>query len=236
MYSRVTLSHTHTHLTLMYSRVTLEYIRVMRVCVRVRCVCVCRGELLCSRSIPESTCLEYIRLRYVCVCRGEWLGIGWRRPIGCLKLQVIFRKRATNYRALFWKMTYGDKASYGSSPPCIRCIRELTCLECIRVRDVCVCVCVCVYVRVRVLLCACQTKNEGHAHPHPRRGGGSRHKQKHTTEIVALFRNLVILLQNSVALLRKLVVLFPTQERWVTSGAHAHNICSAGIRGSFAEF
>ena len=25
---------------------------------------------------------------------------GWRRPIGCLKLQVIFRKRATNYRAL----------------------------------------------------------------------------------------------------------------------------------------
>jgi len=24
----------------------------------------------------------------------------WRRPTGCLKLQVIFRKRATNYRAL----------------------------------------------------------------------------------------------------------------------------------------
>jgi len=30
---------------------------------------------------------------------------GWRRPIGCLKLQVIFRKRATNYRALLRKMT-----------------------------------------------------------------------------------------------------------------------------------
>jgi len=43
---------------------------------------------------------------------------GWRRPIGCLKLQVIFRKRATNYRALLRKMTYKDKASYGSSPPC----------------------------------------------------------------------------------------------------------------------
>jgi len=25
---------------------------------------------------------------------------GWRRPMGCLKLKVIFRKRATNYRAL----------------------------------------------------------------------------------------------------------------------------------------
>ena len=38
---------------------------------------------------------------------------GWRRPIGCLKLQVMFRKRATNYRALLQKMTFKDKASYG---------------------------------------------------------------------------------------------------------------------------
>jgi len=44
---------------------------------------------------------------------------GWRRPIGCLKLQVLFRKRATNCRALLRKMTCKDKASYGSSPPCI---------------------------------------------------------------------------------------------------------------------
>jgi len=44
---------------------------------------------------------------------------GWRRPIGCLKLQVIYRKRATNYRALLRKTTHKDKASYGSSPPCI---------------------------------------------------------------------------------------------------------------------
>ena len=43
------------------------------------------------------------------------LDTGWRRLIGCLKLQVIFRKRATNYRALLWKMTYEDNASYASS-------------------------------------------------------------------------------------------------------------------------
>ena len=43
---------------------------------------------------------------------------GWRRPIGCLEVQVIFRKRATNCRALLWIMTYEDKASYGSPPPC----------------------------------------------------------------------------------------------------------------------
>ena len=34
------------------------------------------------------------------------------RAIGCLKLQVIFRKRATNCRALLWKITCTDKASY----------------------------------------------------------------------------------------------------------------------------
>jgi len=38
--------------------------------------------------------------------------------IECLKLQVIFRKRATKYRALLRKMTCKDKASYGSWPPC----------------------------------------------------------------------------------------------------------------------
>jgi len=44
---------------------------------------------------------------------------GWRRLRGCLELQVIFRKRATNYRALLRKMTYEDKASYDSTPPCM---------------------------------------------------------------------------------------------------------------------
>jgi len=44
---------------------------------------------------------------------------GWRRPIGCLKLQIIFRQRAVNYWALLRKMKYKDKASYGSSQPWI---------------------------------------------------------------------------------------------------------------------
>jgi len=43
---------------------------------------------------------------------------GWRRLIGCLKLQVIFCKRTTNYVALLRKMTYEDKASYDSMPLC----------------------------------------------------------------------------------------------------------------------
>ena len=55
-------------------------------------------------------------------CLDVILCTGWRRPIECLKLQVIFRKRATNHGALLHKMTYEDKTFYntfyGSSPPC----------------------------------------------------------------------------------------------------------------------
>jgi len=43
---------------------------------------------------------------------------GWRRLIGSPKLQIILHKRATKYRSLLRKMTYKDKASYESSPPC----------------------------------------------------------------------------------------------------------------------
>jgi len=43
---------------------------------------------------------------------------GWWRFMGCLTWQVIFRKRATNYRALLRKITYKDTACYGSLPLC----------------------------------------------------------------------------------------------------------------------
>ena len=46
------------------------------------------------------------------------LATGWWRLIGCLQWQVIFRKIATNYRALLRKMTCEDKAPYDSTPPC----------------------------------------------------------------------------------------------------------------------
>ena len=45
---------------------------------------------------------------------------GWRRLIGYPKLQIILHKGATKYRSLLRKMTYKDKGSYESSPPCMR--------------------------------------------------------------------------------------------------------------------
>ena len=50
---------------------------------------------------------------YMCVERYE--RIVWRGN----DLQVSFCKRAIIYRALLRKISYEDKASYGSSPPCM---------------------------------------------------------------------------------------------------------------------
>jgi len=66
------------------------------------------------------TCWHVAHTRYISVFLRDTWRTGWRRLIGCFKLQVIFCKRATNYRALLRKMTYEYKASYVSSPPCIR--------------------------------------------------------------------------------------------------------------------
>ena len=63
------------------------------------------------RHTPTINCT-----RARCICKTHHTG--WWRLIGCLQLQVIFRKRATNHRTLLQKMTYKDKAFYASSPPC----------------------------------------------------------------------------------------------------------------------
>ena len=51
-----------------------------------------------------------------------WGLLGWRRHIGSPKLQIIVHKRAIKYRSLLREMTYKDKGSYESSPPCMRLV------------------------------------------------------------------------------------------------------------------
>jgi len=55
---------------------------------------------------------------YEFICEFMMDDTGWRRLMGSRKLQIIFHKRATKYRSLLRKMTYKDKGSYESSPPC----------------------------------------------------------------------------------------------------------------------
>ena len=63
----------------------------------------------------------YIGLRiYLYLCTG------WQRCIGCLQLQVSFRKRATEYTVLLQKMIIKDKASYG---PLSHCAHVHICLQ-----------------------------------------------------------------------------------------------------------
>jgi len=65
------------------------------------------------------------------VARGKWRGL-WRAAAPGLKplrlpraqLQVIFRKRASHYRALLHEITSKDKASYDSTPPGITLLRD----------------------------------------------------------------------------------------------------------------
>jgi len=54
---------------------------------------------------------------------------GWRRLIWSPKIQIIFHKRATKYKSLLQKMTYKDKGSHESSPPCT-CDRHMTHVSC----------------------------------------------------------------------------------------------------------
>jgi len=100
------------------------------------------------------------------------------KPLRLLRaqLQVIFHKRATNYRAILREMTCKDKASYGSWPPCIEycninqsradvweCLLGLWRLgadagghrEAAQLLGRCVCVYACMHVCVFLCVCVC---------------------------------------------------------------------------------
>jgi len=89
-------------------------------CVSVfACVFVC---VCCEQGGYGHRCMCVLCLSvcvYLCVCceRGGY-GAGRLISIGCIKLQVSFRRRATIHRALLRKMTSKYMSSCESSPPC----------------------------------------------------------------------------------------------------------------------
>jgi len=75
----------------------------------------------------------YAYLHVWIIYMNTYIRTGWQSLIGSLKLQITFHKRATRYTSLLRKMTYKDKRSYESSPPCsvtrlcvftYKCVRE----------------------------------------------------------------------------------------------------------------
>jgi len=89
-----------------------------------------RASIHATWPIAIETCrLREFVCAYVCTQQLSRPGLydtGWRRLIGSPKLQIIFRKRATKYKSLLRKITYKDKGSYESSPPCNACICDET--------------------------------------------------------------------------------------------------------------
>ena len=96
------------------------------------CVCVCVRVYVCVHvCVSVSVCVCECECGCVCawVCRlarvraGKWSCsfVGGYRVAKTHRMPylITFSKLATNYRALLRKMTYKDKASYDSTPPCI---------------------------------------------------------------------------------------------------------------------
>jgi len=67
-------------------------------------------------TVYLAACWVLRNLRLEMVDRMQ-IGVGRRNGIGCLELQVSFRKRATSYRAILRENTYKNKVSNASAPP-----------------------------------------------------------------------------------------------------------------------
>jgi len=94
----------HTYVRTLCIWIGIAYGYSFGVMVRVR-MCVCVYMCVCVCMCTYVHAYDVYRVAKIC--------------IGFLKLQVSFRKRAPNYRALLRVLIYKDNASYASSPPCI---------------------------------------------------------------------------------------------------------------------
>jgi len=74
-------------------------------CSVLQCFAVYYSVLHCVAAV--CSVLQCAQGKYICVIPTEIRErvAKWRRPMRCLKLQVGFRQRATNYRALLRKIT-----------------------------------------------------------------------------------------------------------------------------------
>ena len=79
-------------------------------------------------------CVHYMLYHELCMLHEC---TGWRRLIRSPKLQIIFHKRAIKYWSLLRKMTYKDKGSYESSPPCIINLYNVCCIVNLYLYGVC---------------------------------------------------------------------------------------------------
>jgi len=110
-------TNTYTHIRFVASLAALSEAQHQNTYLHMY-MCVCMYVCICIYIYINMYINMHIHVLDEGGLRHPVSGTGWRSLIGCLKLQVIFRKRATNYRALWRKITCKDKASSESTPPC----------------------------------------------------------------------------------------------------------------------
>jgi len=138
-YGSVCLPHIHNRDTILHNRHTMLHNRDTmhmhdRDQIRVN-MFLTHGKRYGSICLPHIHHRDTIlHMRDAMLHNSDMMYKGWQKCTGCRRSQVMFRKRATNHRALVRKMTYRDKASYVSSKLCIH-NRDTICLPLIHDRD-----------------------------------------------------------------------------------------------------
>ena len=107
-----TLQRTATHCNALQHTATVQCLHLMHTATHCNTL---------QHTARHCKTLQHTATHCNCPVSASNATTGVQRCLGCLELQVSFRTRATNYRALLRKETYQDKASYASLPPCFKC-------------------------------------------------------------------------------------------------------------------
>jgi len=106
-----------------------------------------------------------LRILQYGIVYSHTLCTGWRRPIGCLKLQVIFCKRSTNYTALLRRIPYEDKAPHDPTYGIVYSRMYMRGCENVYSRTLYICACAASYSHT-LHICACARRLREYTIPH----------------------------------------------------------------------
>jgi len=117
IYAYICVLHMHIYMCATYAHMHTCYICTYTYVLRINVLHMHIYIRVTYTHIHMCDCIThtYVLHIHIYTCVTD---TGWRRLMKSPTLQIIFHKWAIKYRSLLRKMTYKDKGSYGSSPPC----------------------------------------------------------------------------------------------------------------------